>query len=230
MPSTVLGLVLFLCFITPGLIFELLRERSRPARQYSVLRETSVVIVASVSFLVPAVLMLLFARFCIGERRPDLESQWFPHFYAMAKEPAQYSASHLAQVVSFIIAAIALAGLLACAMDLALRRRYPSAGAVRKDPLLFDVLDGPFRPPDARAVIAAVELKNGAIVHGAILGHESKTDQTLAWLAVRQHSQIKYAIRQPDGNLVEIPDQWEYILIPGDEVRAINAGFSALDN
>jgi Family of unknown function (DUF6338) len=230
MPSTVLGLVLFLCFITPGLVFELLRERSRPARQYSVLRETSVVIVASVSFLVPAVLMLLLARSCVSERRPDLESQWFPHFYAMAKEPAQYSASHLAQVVVFILAAIALAGLLACATDLALRRRYPSAGAVRKDPLLFDVLDGPFRPTDARAVIAAVELKNGAIVHGAILGHESKTDQTLAWLALTQHSQIEYAIRQPDGNLVKIPDHWEYILIPGDEVRTISAGFSAQDN
>lgn len=230
MPSTVLGLVLFLCFITPGLIFELLRERSRPARQYSVLRETSVVVVASVSFTVPAVLLLLLIRSYINRRSPDLENRWFPHFYALARAPAQYSASHLTQVVFFILATIALAGLLALVADQTLCQVYPSSGEVRNNPLLFDVLDGPYRPANAKSVIAAVELKNGAIIHGAILGHESKTDQTLAWLALRRHSQIDYAIRKPDGNLVDIPPQWRYILIPGDEVHTINASFSAKEN
>ncbi len=229
MPSTVLGLVLFLCFITPGLIFELLREHSRPERKYTVLRETSVVVVASVGLLLPATAVLLLARNCVGEVAPAFELRWFPHLYALAKAPAQYSASHLAPVVLFILLAVSLAGLFAYVADRALCWKYPSAGAVRPNPLLFDVLNGRYRPSNAQSVIAAVELKNGAAIYGAILGYESKNDKTLAWIAMMPHSQISYAIRKPHGTLEDIPRQWRYIFIPGDEVRTINASFSAKD-
>ena len=225
-PSTVLALVLFLCFVTPGLLFELLRERSRPARQYSAIRETSVVVAASVLFTLPAAALLLLLRLYLSKRFPASESKWFPDFEALAGKPAQYSATHLAQVIIFILALLAIAGLLAFVVDRIFRRLEPPGGKLRNNPIWFDLLDGPFRPSGAKAVIAAVELKNGGIVLGAVVGYESKADQALAWLVLRAHSQIEFAVSHPDGNLLPVGQQWQYMFIPGDEVRAVSAGFS----
>jgi hypothetical protein len=217
MPTTVLALILFLCFATPGLVFELLRERSRPARQYSALRELSVIIVASVGFSIPAAIVLLLVRL---KRR-----SWFPDFNQLTTSPAQYSASHLPQVIGSLVALIALAVLLALLTDTVLRRIDPFDGVIRNNPTWFEMISGRGRPRGANAVIVSVELKNGASIQGAVKAHETGKDQALAWLILQPHSAIEFAVRNPDGKLVPIPQGWDYSVIAGDEIRSAHVAY-----
>lgn len=169
--------------------------------------------------------LLLQVRDCIARWRPELEEQWFPHLYPLASEPAQYSASHLSQVVFFVLTVVAVAGLLAFIADRVLRAREPSRGNVRTNPAWFDSLDVTYRPPNTD-VIVAVELKTNAMVHGGIQGYESKPDQTLAWLVLKEHSVIPFVVRKTDGTLEPIGKQWRYVFISGDEIRSVNATFA----
>jgi 3-deoxy-D-manno-octulosonic-acid transferase len=217
MPSTVLALVLFFCFVTPGLVFELLQERSRPARQYSALRETSIIVVASVGFTLPAAIIILLVRLAA---RP-----WFPDFYELAVRPAQYSASHLPQVIGFIVELVLLAVGFAWIADHVLRRRHPPHAVIRNNPTWFEMIDGRVRPEDTKAVIVSAELKNGASIQGAVKAHESGKDQALAWLVLRPHSAIKFGIRNPDGTFVDVPTGWAYTVIAGDDIRSANIAY-----
>lgn len=217
MPSTLFALILFLCFITPGFVFEILQERSRPARQYTVLRETSVVVIASVAFSVPAAVIILLVR--------RAKQSWFPDFYELASRPAQYSASHLPQVIGFVVELVVLATAFAWIADLFLRRRHPQHAVVRNNPTWFEMLDGQVRPEGTKAVIIAAELKNGASVQGAVKAHESGKDQNLAWLVLQPHSAITFGVRHPDGRFAEIPAGWAYSVIAGDEIRTANIAY-----
>ena len=217
MPSTILALVLFLCFVTPGLVFELLQERSRPARQYSALRETSIIVVASVAFTLPAAIIILLVRLA--------ERSWFPDFYQLADRPAQYSASHLPQVIGFIVELVLLAVGFAWITDRALRLRHPPHAVIRNNPTWFEMLDGQVRPEGTEAVIVSAELTNGASVQGAVKAHEPGKDQALAWLVLRRHSAIKFGVRSPDGTFVDIPPGWAYTVIAGDDIRSANIAY-----
>jgi hypothetical protein len=173
-----------------------------------------------------AAALLLLLHLYLAKWLPEFGKKWLPDFEAFAGKPAQYSASHLTQVIVFILALLAIAGLLAYGVDRILCHFESPGGKPRNNPIWFDLLDGPFRPPEAKAVIVAVELKNGGIVHGAVVGYESKGDQTLAWLVLRRHPLIDLAVRHADGNVKPIGEQWQYVFISGDEVRTVNASFS----
>lgn len=217
MPSTVLALILFLCFVTPGFVFELLRERSRPARQYTTLRETSVIVVASVAFTLPAAIIILLVHV--------VERSWFPDFYELASRPAQYSASHLPQVIGFIVELIVLGVVFASIADRVIRHRDPPHAMVRNNPTWFELINGQVRPADTKAVIVSAELTNGASIQGAVKAHEPGKDQALAWLVLQPHSAIKFGIRNPDGTFVDVPSGWAYTLIAGDEIRSANIAY-----
>lgn len=72
MPSTLLGLVVFVVSLAPGLVFVLLRERVAPQRVLSVFRETSVVI--CVSLAADAVVLMIFGvlRAALPTLTPDV--------------------------------------------------------------------------------------------------------------------------------------------------------------
>jgi hypothetical protein len=217
MPSTLFALILFLCFITPGFVFEILQERSRPARQYTALRETSVIVIASVAFTLPAAIIILLVRL--------VERPWFPDFYELANRPAQYSASHLPQVIGFVVELVVLAVGFAWIADRVFRRRYPPHAVIRNNPTWFEMLDGQVRPDDTKAVIVSAELKNGASIQGAVKAHESGKDQALAWLVLQPHSAISFGVRNPDGTFVEVPAGWANSVIAGDEIRTANIAY-----
>jgi 3-deoxy-D-manno-octulosonic-acid transferase len=217
MPSTVLALILFFCFVTPGLVFELLQERSRPARQYSALRETSIIVVASVAFTLPSAIIILLVRLAARS--------WFPDFYELTDRPAQYSASHLPQVIGFIVELVLLAISFAWIADRVLRLRYPPHAVIRNNPTWFEMINGQVRPEGTKTVIVSAELKNGASIQGAVKAHEPGKDQALAWLVLQPHSAIKFGIRNPDGTFVDVPPGWAYTVIAGDNIRSANIAY-----
>lgn len=218
MPTSVLALVLLLCFATPGIIFEILRERSRPARKYSVLRETGLIVVGSVCFTLPAAGILLAVGFVWQE--------WLPDFPRLADKPKEYAASHLPQVVLFVVGVVAVAVLLAVIADYVSQWIRPPRSRISSSPSWFEVIDGVCRPDSAKAVIISVELKNGASVQGSVKGYEwGVDDHSLAWLVLQKHSKIQFASRTPDGKLTQIPAGWAYIVIQGNEVRTATVAY-----
>lgn len=148
----------------------------------------------------------------------------------LADKPGQYSASHLVQVITFILALLVIAALLACAVDWILSWSEPRGGTLRNNPIWFDLLDGELRPPKAKAVVAAVELKNGGTILGALMGHEPKPDKTLAWLVLTSHPAASLAVRRPDGTQEPMGEGWQYVFIAGDDIRSVSTAFSSKIN
>jgi Family of unknown function (DUF6338) len=224
-PSTIFGLVLFLCFVTPGLLFELLRERSRPARQYSAVREPIVVIAASVMFTLPAALILLTLDSFLPSHYPSFGQKWLPDFEALAKQPGAYSSSHLAQVIAAIVALLVIAGLLALVTHGIICVIQPTSARQRPNPIWHDLIIGTDRPSKAKAVIVAVELKSGATVLGALMSQEPKPDKTMAWLVLTTHPQQEIQVRDANGTVRPLGPGWQYLFISGDDIRTVNVAF-----
>lgn len=72
MPDTFVGLVLFLAFLTPGLVFTLVRERRRPQRELSAFRETAQTVL--VGLLCNSLTLLAFSaiRLLAPDLTPDV--------------------------------------------------------------------------------------------------------------------------------------------------------------
>jgi hypothetical protein len=156
---------------------------------------------------------------------------WLPDFQQLADKPTDYSASHLPQVVCFIIGVVAIAVLLAVLADYLARCIKPPRSHITSSPTWFEVIDGVCRPDNSKAVIVSVELKNGGSFQGSVKGYEWGTDDhSLAWLVLQRHSAIQFASRTPDGQLTEMPAGWGYVVIQGDEVRSAAVAYVNSDD
>ncbi|MFD4637598.1 DUF6338 family protein [Lentzea sp. NPDC058436] len=104
-PTTLLGLVLFVALLTPGFAYSARRERSGPERQFSALRETvAMVAVSVVCDLV--VLSLALAVWTISPRRTvDLT--------ALLGKPGDYAVKHHVALWIWSVGLVAAATLLA---------------------------------------------------------------------------------------------------------------------
>jgi hypothetical protein len=105
LPTTLFAFILFICFVRPGFIFEMRRERHRPARSYSALRETSIIVVSSVAFSLPAILVLGGLQ--------KIHFPGFPDLQQVAEHPAAYSATNLVAVTLLIVGTVVFAVLIA---------------------------------------------------------------------------------------------------------------------
>jgi hypothetical protein len=101
MPTTLVGLVLFVVLLAPGLIFFLVRDARKPARELSAFRETAVVVL--VGFLCDIVVLLVFALFRTKfvSLTPDVD--------ALVKHPATYIGDHLPFVSWWSLGLVSLA-------------------------------------------------------------------------------------------------------------------------
>ncbi len=124
LPQTFATLFAFLGLVTPGLVFQLIRENQRPALQESAFREASRVALTSLVFTAASTLLL------------GLLSVGWPN--AFADVPAwlnagdKYASSNLGLVVWTISAEVALAAGLAGAAALFVDRLPLGSGAISK--------------------------------------------------------------------------------------------------
>lgn len=104
LPTTVVGIVLFLVFLLPGFTFALSRERHRPVRRLSAFRETAwTVLASSVAFLIAVGLFLVCALI------------WAPVSSlgrAALSNPEAYFAEHPLWSIGVVGGYIAVAGVL----------------------------------------------------------------------------------------------------------------------
>lgn len=116
-PQSVLALVAFLFLVAPGLLFELLGERRRPAREETAFREASRTALASLLLSLAAVLLLV----AIGQWKPTL----LPDVERWLRDSKNYVPDHYDVVGRFLLLELGVALVLAVLTDLALgvRRR-----------------------------------------------------------------------------------------------------------
>jgi hypothetical protein len=216
LPTTLFALILFICFVTPGFIFEMLRERHRPSRSYSVLRETSIIVVSSVAFALPAILILVELH--------TLHFPGFPDLQQLAEQPAKYSATHLTAVVWLIVGSVFFAVMMAVALDLALQRKQP-ARVVTREPAWSEVLIGKARPPDKEAAIVTIELMNGASIGGAVHSHGLNNNNELDWIVLQRHPKWPLKVRARNGKVDEVNKDWAYYMVPAAQIRVATVAY-----
>jgi hypothetical protein len=217
LPTTLFALILFICFVTPGFIFEMCRERRRPPRSYSALRETSIIVVSSLAFSLPAIFVLGVLQMIKFPHFPDLQK--------LAEHPAEYSADNLMAVTLLIVGTVGFAVLIALGWDAGLQmiRRSP---VVTRDSVWFEVLVGRARRKDSEAVAVTIELKNGAAILGAVKAHGLNNDNELEWIVLKTHSQWPLQSRSPSGKSPQpIGAAWSYYVVSAEEIRAATVGY-----
>jgi Family of unknown function (DUF6338) len=221
-PTSLFGFILFVCFVTPGFIFLMRRERRHAPRNYSALRETSIIVISSVSFSLPAILALVQLQAWHFPGLPDLQ--------ALGDKPAEYSLKHLTAVVLLIVAIVVFAVVLAILWDYVLQLIY-------KDPLVTpnsiwtEVLTGKARRPDSKAVALSIELKNGAAIEGAVKAHGVRNDTNeLEWIALKSHSKWPMRNRSPSGTFQTLVNSWTYYMVSGEEIRAATVAYLDIED
>nr|WP_255342542.1 DUF6338 family protein [Mycobacterium sp. UM_CSW] len=205
------------CFVTAGFVFQMLRERRHPPRSYSTLMETSIIVVSSVAFSMPAMLGLFALQ---GHHFPG-----FPDLEQLAEQPAKYAAAHLAAIVLMIVLSVAAAVGLAFAWDWVLQKKRP-APLVTRDSVWFEVLVGRARHKNSKAAIITVELKDGGAVMGAVKAHGLNDDSELDWIVLDSHSQCPLQSRSKAGDFRILGREWPYYVISGGEIRAATVGYA----
>jgi Family of unknown function (DUF6338) len=115
-PQTVLALVAFLFLVAPGLLFELLRERRRPARNETSFREGSRTALASLLITLGALLLLAAVD---SWRAPTL----VPDITAWIRDPQSYAVAATSQIIRFLLIELIVALAIALAIDQVTARR-----------------------------------------------------------------------------------------------------------
>lgn len=104
-PDSLLGLVLLVALLTPGFVYLETRERRHPGIEYSALRETSVVVVASVVALTVSVLLIALLRSVAPGATPDVG--------AYVRDGEQALRANYVEAFVWLSAAVAMASLFA---------------------------------------------------------------------------------------------------------------------
>ncbi len=107
LPSSLVGLFVFVVLLTPGFVVVLRRERRLPAPQSSVFRETVRLVAASVACLLAAGLLLGLLRVLLPDATVDIG--------ALLRDPTGYLVAHHVRVAWWALGGLAAAVLFALA-------------------------------------------------------------------------------------------------------------------
>jgi hypothetical protein len=104
LPSTLAGLLLLIASLLPGFVFLERRESRHAGRSFSVLRETSVVVITSVVTIAVAIAVFGVVRWLLPDATPDT-GRWI-------REGSAYATSHYLSLSVWCASVLALASLL----------------------------------------------------------------------------------------------------------------------
>ena len=94
-PDTIGAVLGVLLAISPGLVFEFIREHRRPTADRSAFREAAWVAAASVAFSTAALILVLLAQMAVPDLLAD-PSAWL-------SLGSTYAVDHVAQVIAFVV-------------------------------------------------------------------------------------------------------------------------------
>lgn len=187
MPTSLLGLVLFLALLAPGFAFTSRQGRVRSGRSLSAFRETTTVALVSVA--ANSVVLGLFAVLRIAF------PSWTPDVGALVRAPERYAVDHYAQLLAWGVGMLALATLAAFVAGGLRGREHHSAMSAWT--LLFTA------HPDA-AVYVGCLLDDGSYVAGRLLSF-SRAAEDVADRELTLTGPITYRAPEKTGSSV-LPD------------------------
>lgn len=186
-PTSVVGLVLFLILLAPGFAFVLRQERVRSGRTQSAFRETTTV--ALVSVVANGAVLALFAVLRIAF------PSWTPDVGAIVRTPQRYAVEHYAQLLGWGIGMLAVATLVAFLAGGRRVREHESS--VSAWTLLFTAHPG-------AAVFVGCVLDDGSYVAGRLLSF-SRAAEDVADRELTLTGPITYRAPEKTGTSV-LPD------------------------
>ena len=223
MPSTLTGVVLFVVLLCPGFIFLQRREQFHSGVTYTALRETSLVLLASMATLVISVGVLGTARLIAPESTPDL-GRYVREFDA-------YFKAHYVEAATWGLGVLAIACVLAYWtavpprwVDKALRRahRHDVAdwvdrwrGSDRIDSLSGWAKAKAIHPDHEQWV--DVMLTDGSFLHGRLYSANPQLDET-ADRDLLISSPIN--TRRLNGDVVPMPD-WGVVVVNASKINYV---------
>lgn len=155
-PGSTTAVVLFLIFLTPGLVFEWVAERKRPTRKVTPLRETGRIIVVSTAASV----------FGWGATAVVFNFMRWVRLAKLQDDPAGYFADRTLGVVLALVVALAVSWALAAG---AAYRLVPSQAAkVHQQPALWQGLFVNVRPGEPIQALAT--MRDGSMIMGIMEG------------------------------------------------------------
>lgn len=169
MPDTVVGLVLFVVLLVPGLAYVAARELKAPSRTLSAFRETAAVVVASLLFNALAILVFALVRLAAPDHSPDLGG--------LVRDTGGYFKANYQSVSTWAVALLAGAACLAAlcgAKAPSWAKRFKGEVAFRSAwwLLLHDEV------PEGHTAIAGCELDDGSYLSGEVLSYSTEIEET----------------------------------------------------
>lgn len=210
-PESLAAVYAFLAFVAPGLVFQLLRERARPALDESAFREASRVALTSLVFTTVSILVLTLFSVIVPGVLVDL-AEWM-------QSQSAYVGDHLWLVAWSVFAEVGVACILAWLAAAALSKWVddPSVKISKKNVWELAILES---RPHGKVAWVAVELKDDVTVWGYV--HYFTTDLPLE---DRELSLMGpgLSIRRKGEERKNLDVQ--YLLVPGPEVRRMKVSF-----
>lgn len=210
MPTTLVGVLVFVASVGPGYVFVKVVERWRPYSERTALREAAEIVVTGCI----ATLLGLVAALALGKASGFLDVK------SIASRPGRYFVVHAGHAGLGVLVVLGVSYGLAWAVA----RFSPGKGAkVFPDSAWYANFER--RLPKNHAILATVELKDGRRVTGlvhAFTAEHTAVDEREITLTRSTADTMKVAL-PPDGELAELGDQ--FIMLRGSDIANIAASY-----
>lgn len=211
-PLTASAVAVFMLLVSPGLVFELLWQRSRPRRDESTFVEISRVLLAGLVFSGLATLAMVVIGALIPGAAADLP--------ALVADGAGYVARHPGLTLGTLVTVVIVAMCLAIAVhDLLTPRNVRSIVQETVWHTAFSRLAGP-----GSRVFLSVQMKDGSTITGYSAGYSTEPDPAKRDLLLTAPLAIRLS-EQKDATPLD--DAWQSMVLPGAEIRNIAASYIA---
>lgn len=179
MPATLVGLILFVVFLTPGFVLLLVQEARRPKRTYEGLRETAVLLLGGVVFALLVLGIFSLIHLAFPAFTPDV---------GLLVRDKSYLKREYDAVLLWMIGLVALASVLAALVGLLdhVPTRPLRALVDRLRPIKFqsawfkmfdEYLDKELARDPNRAVYCGCSLSNGTWIGGYLLSFNTDVEE-----------------------------------------------------
>jgi hypothetical protein len=208
-PGTAGTLVGFLLFVTPGIAFELLRQRIRPAREDSAFIEASRVLLAGLLLTALAVLLLGLLHRANSDAVVDVS--------ALVREGSGYAADHIAQLASTATIHLLLVVLLAVAANDLLTG--PGSSRIAPETAWYTAF---VRSAAGAQVRLSIQMTDGTTLTGRRADFSDATDPAKRELVLAPPITMR---RPRDARATPLSDEWQRLIICGEHISSIACSY-----
>ncbi|SFT98588.1 hypothetical protein SAMN05660657_04463 [Geodermatophilus amargosae] len=208
-PESVITFAAFLLLVAPGLLFELLRERRRPAMEETTFREASRIALASLAFSGTATGILAVVRI--------LQPAWMPDPRRWLESGQTYVEDEYRLIVRAVVVEVVLALALAIAFDLLLRKR--ARGDMANGGIWYQLLRA--EVPADKVPWVSLKLKNGPYIAGYVARYSTGKELDDREMVLKHNPANTGMKLQPQeaGSGLERLDGWDRVVVPGSEIQ-----------